>query len=112
MSKYYSITLKNARTYEAQDVRVNGLPLTGLHMLVGSGRLQFLAFPATQSGGPAGFKSLSGLDTEFQVVDPAMPGRRRRLRGRVTSATPSPGNAAPAHRGTETLVIAYEELKT
>ena len=68
MSRYYSITLKNARNYEARDVRLNGLPLIGLHMLVGQGRLEFLVLPAAPSGALGGFKSLTGIDTEFDIV--------------------------------------------
>ena len=101
MSKYYLITLKNARTYEARNVRVNGLPLAGLHALVAPGRLECLVLPAAPSGGLGGFKSLGGIFTEFDVVDPAVPDRRWTLRGRVRSATRQPGRRSAsesAHR--------------
>jgi hypothetical protein len=104
MSKYYLITLKNARSYEARDVRLNGLPLADLHMLTVPGRLEFLARETTPLGTVGTFASMTGIDTEFDIVDPTIPPRRRTLRGRVTSATASPGTAAP-RRPTETIVI-------
>jgi hypothetical protein len=112
MSKYYMITLKNGRTYEARDVRLNGLPLAGLHMLIGPGRLDFLALPATAVGALGSFSSMRGIDTELDIVDPTIPGRRCTRRGRVTSATGSPGTATPGQPRTETIVIVCEELKS
>jgi hypothetical protein len=111
MSKYYLITLKNARTYEARNVRVNGHPLVGLHTLVAPGRLECVVLPAAASGGLGSFKSLVGIFTEFDIVDPAVPDRRCTLRGRVRSATASPGGAVPANRPTETITIHWEEIK-
>jgi hypothetical protein len=111
MSKYYLITLKNARTYEARDVRVNGLLLASLQTLVARGRLECVVLPAARSGGLGSFKSLTGIFTEFDIVDPAVPGRHYTLRGRVTSATASPGGAVPANRPTETITIHWEEIK-
>jgi hypothetical protein len=111
MSKYYMITLKNGRSYEARDVRLNGLPLAGLQMLIGPGRLEFLAVPATALGTLGSFGTMRGIDTEFDIVDPTIPGRRRTLRGRATSATASPGTGTPGQPRPETIVIVCEELK-
>ena len=111
MDKYYLITLKNARSYEARDVRLNALPLADLHMLIGAGRLEFLALSTTALSTLGSFGSMRGIDTEFDIVDPTIPGRRCRLRGRVTSATASPGTAAPGQPRTETIVIVCAELK-
>ena len=44
------ITLKNARAFEAHDVRLNGLALSGLQMMSGPGRLEFVARPAAKPG--------------------------------------------------------------
>jgi hypothetical protein len=112
MSKYYLITLKNARAYEARDVLCNGLPVAGLHMLVGQGRLQFLASPAVHSNGQiliGGFKSMSGIDAEFVIFDPAIPSRRCTLKGRVISAITQPGGAVPAN--SETITIEYSKVE-
>ena len=111
MSKYYLITLKNGRSYEARDVRLNGLPLAGLHMFIGPGRLEFLALPATALSALGSFGSMRGIDTEFEIVDFTVPARRCTLRGRVTSATGSPGAGTPGQPRQETIVIVCEELK-
>ena len=103
--------MKNARTYEARNVRVNGLPLAGLHTLAAPGRLECIVVPAAASGGLGNFKSMGGIFTEFDVVDPAAPDRRCTLRGRVRSVTASPGGAVPANRPTETITIHWEEIK-
>ena len=109
-NKYYLITLKNARVYEARDARVNGLPIAGLHMLSGPGRLEFLALPAVPSGGLGSFKSMTGIDTEFDICDPAMPGRTCTLRGRVTSAAARPGKPVPAEPRPESICFVYEHI--
>jgi hypothetical protein len=105
MSKYYLITLKNTRRYQARDVRSNGLPLTSLHTIVGPGRLEFTALQAAQSGaqtGLGGFERMIGIDAEFDIADPVgSPGRRGTLKGRVTSAVVRQGSASPAGRSGE-----------
>jgi hypothetical protein len=57
------------------------------------------------------FGSMRGIDTEFDIGDPTIPGRRCTLKGRVTSATGSPGTASPGQPRAETIVIVCEELK-
>ncbi len=113
MPKYYLITLKNARSYEARDVRLNGLPLNSLHAIVAPGRLEFIGLPAAQSGVPTAtgfFKSMCGMDAEFEISYPEIPGRRCTLIGRVTSAVVRPGSAAPSEPRTETVTFAYERI--
>jgi len=108
--KYYLITLKNARTYEARDARLNGLPLAGLHMLAGPGRLEFQALPRVPSGGLGHFTSMTGMNTEFEIVDPAVPGRRCTLRGRVISAAARPRSTVPAEPPRESISFVYERI--
>ena len=112
MPKYYDITLKNSRAYEARDVRLNGLPLTSLHTIVAPGRLEFIALPAAHSGQPAigYFKSMCGIDSEFDISYPEIPGRRCTLRGRVISAVVGPARPAPSEPRTETVTFVYERI--
>lgn len=97
MAKYYDISLKNTRRYEARDVRLNGMPLIALQTISGPGRLDFVAIPQESGGVIGGFKSMSGMDSEVEIVDPAAPGRRRKLHGRVTSAILHPATAHDTH---------------
>ena len=111
--KYYDITLKNARGFEAHEVRVNGLPLSGLHMIGGPGRLQFIARPAVKPGATAGlgnFKSMSGIDAELEIAEYGLPRRRRRLRGRVTSAIARPGGAGQMNQTYEEVTFVYHQV--
>ena len=112
MQKYYLITLKNARAYEARDIRLNGLPLTSLDTIVAPGRLEFMAVPAVQSGQSVTgyFKSMCGIDAEFDVSYPEIPSRRCTLRGRVTSAVVRPGGAARGEPAPEYVSFVYEKI--
>lgn len=96
MSKYYLVTLKNARSYEARDVRSNGIALSSLHSFTAPGRLEFLARPTQPLGGGLGnFRSMTGITTEIDVIDPAVPGGRCTLGGRVISVTARPRRPPP-----------------
>ena len=108
----YLITLKNARAYEARDVRVNGLPLTSLNTIVAPGRLEFVALPAARSGPQTlgNFKSMCGIDVEFDISYPEIAGRRCTLGGRVTSAVVRPGSAAPSEPRQESVTFVYERI--
>ncbi len=75
------------------------------------GSAPFSPIPTALSVALGSFKSMSGIDTELAIVDPTIPGRRCTLRGRVTSATASPGTAAPAKPRSETISFACEEIK-
>jgi len=112
MAKYYVITLKNARAYEARDVRLDGLPLTNLNTIVAPGRLEFVALPTARSGPQhlAGFKSMCGLDVEVEISYPEIPGRRCTLGGRVISAVVGPARPAPSEPPTETVTFVYERI--
>ena len=113
MPKYYEITLKNARSYEARDVRLNGLPLNSLHTIVAPGRLEFSALPAAQSGSPTGtgfFKSMCGMDADFDIAYPEIPGPRCTLMGRVTSAVVRQGSAGPSGPRQEYVTFVYERI--
>ena len=103
MAHYYDISLKNTRRVEAREVRLNGVPLVGLHAIGESGRLEFQAPSASPSGQKTiigGFKSMSGMDSEVEIADYAAPGVRRTLKGRVTSVltrAPSPTSRGPEY---------------
>jgi hypothetical protein len=94
MSKYYLVTLRNGGSYDARDLRSNGIALASLHSLIAPGRLEFLARPTQPLGGGLGnFRSMTGITTEIDVIDPA--GGRCTLSGRVISVTARPRRRAP-----------------
>ena len=112
MSKYYLVTLKNVRSYEARDVRSNGIALASLHSLIAPGRLEFLARPTQPLGGGLGdFRSMTGITTEVDVIDPTVPGRRCTLSGRVISVTPSPRRPVPPEPPEESVAFYYQSRK-
>jgi hypothetical protein len=111
VAKYYDITLKNARGFEAHDVRLNGLALSGLQAMGGSGKLEFVARPKPgDRAGTGSFKSMSGLDTELEVADYGVPPRRRTLRGRVTAAIARPGAAGQMNQAYEEVTFVYHRI--
>ena len=113
MPKHFDITLKNARGFEAHDVRLNGLPLSGLHMMGGPGRLEFTARPAVKPGArtvAGSFKSVSGIDAELEIAEYGIPRRRCTLRGRVTSAIARPGGAGKTNQTCEEVTFVYHHI--
>ena len=109
MPRYYFITLKNTRSYEARDVRSNGLALGSLHSLIAPGQLEFLARPREPLGGLGDFKSMTGITTEIDVIDPTDPGSRRTLSGRVISVIVRPRRATPPEPPEEFVTFYYSK---
>ena len=113
MPKYDDITLKNARAFEAHDVRLNGLPLSGLQMMGGPGRLEFVARPAVKPGSSTvagSFKSMSGIDAELEIAEYGVPGRHRTLRGRVTSTIVRPSGGGDVSHTYEEVTFVFHRI--
>ena len=113
MAHYYDISLKNTRRVEAREVRLNGLLLAGLHAIREPGRLEFVTVSSADGadrGLIGGFKSMTGIDTELEVIDPASPGLRRRLTGRVASAITHQAEPSTRTGEYETVTFIFNKI--
>jgi hypothetical protein len=77
-----------AATYRMDDVRFNGRPVNSLRDVNASGRLEFAACRAGQSQrmNVGSFRSMTGITTEMEVVDPRYPGEGLAAAARVLAA--------------------------